>query len=409
MDPTKLHWLSAADAARAVRDGAVASEELVAACLARIREADGDIHAWVFLDPEHALAQARILDQMRQAGEVLGPLHGIPVAIKDVIDTTDMPTECGTSLHAGRLPVHDASAVAWLRSAGAVIIGKTTATEHGSAAAVAAGMIPIALGTQTGGEVILPASSRGVYGFKPTHGLIPRSGIQRLSRTLDQVGVFARTLDDVALACEQLVGSDGRDPDTRPRARVPFRELAAADPPLPPLFAWMEPVGWERAQAQLREAFEELLEALADRIVRIPLGDSAGRAVDLHRTILEAELAFNLAADYERGKDTMGASLREQVERGRRIGAVDHQLAVSRIEGINDGFEEIFERCDAVITPCDPACCTLWTLAGMPALAVPLMQGEGGQPIGVQLVGPRNSDARLLRTARWLADKLASD
>jgi Asp-tRNA(Asn)/Glu-tRNA(Gln) amidotransferase A subunit family amidase len=443
MDPTQLHWLSMADGARAVRDGAISSEELVAACLGRVREVDAEIQAWAHLDPEHALAQARILDRMRQSGEVLGPLHGVPVGVKDIIDTTDMPTECGTAVHAGRSPARDATVVAMLRAAGAVVMGKTVTTEcalyspgktrnphdpsrtpggssSGSAAAVAAGMVPMALGTQTNGSTIRPAAFCGVYGFKPTHGSMPRGGILRLSRTLDHVGVFARTLDDVALACEQLVAGDPGDPDTRARAKVPFRELAAAEPPLAPFLAWMKPPGWERAEPQVQEAFAELVEALGDRVVEIPLGETAGRALEIHRTILEAELAFNLAGEYERGREALSASLREQIERGRRITAVDHQVALSRIDAINDGFDEIFERCDAIVTAAapgvapkgvatgDPSYCTLWTLAGMPALSMPLMRGEEGMPIGVQLVGPRNSDARLLRTARWLAARLAS-
>ena len=445
MDPTQLNWLSAADAARAVRDGAVSSAELVGACLARIREVDGEVQAWAHLDPQHALAQARILDEMRQAGGVLGPLHGVPVAVKDIIDTTDMPTECGTKLHAGRLPVHDATAVALLRAAGAVVLGKTVTTEYalyspgktrnprdpsrtpggsssGSAAAVASGMVPVALGTQTNGSVIRPAAFCGVHGFKPTHGSIPRGGVLRLSRTLDHVGVFARTIEDVGLLCEELVSGHESDPDTRPRARVPFREIAAAEPPLPPLLAWVTPAGWDEAEPEAREAFEELVGALGDRIVEIPLGDSLARGLEIHRTILEAELAHNLATDYERGRDAMSAGLREQVERGRRITAFEYQAALERVAVINAGFEEIFERCDAIVTPAargvapkglehtgDPSYCTLWTLTGMPALSMPLMQAESGLPIGVQLVGPRDSDARLLRTARWLAARLAAD
>ena len=445
MDPTQLNWLSATDAARLVRDGAVSSEELVAACLSRVREVDGEVQAWAHLDPEHALAQARILDQMRRAGGVLGPLHGVPVAVKDIIDTTDMPTECGTSIHAGRRPVDDATAVAMLRAAGAVIMGKTVTTEFalytpgktrnprdpsrtpggsssGSAAAVAAGMVPLALGTQTNGSVIRPAAFCGVYGFKPTFGYIPRGGVMRLSRTLDHVGVFARTLEDICLASEQLVGGHESDPDSRPRARIPFTQVAAAEPPLPPFLAWVKPAGWEEAEPDSREAFEELVAALGDRIVEIPLAEATARGLGIHRTILEAELAHNLAREYERGKDAMSPGLREQVERGRSISAFDYQQAVSRIAVVNDGFEEIFERCDAIVTPAapgaapkgldstgDPSYCTLWTLAGMPALSVPLMQAESGLPIGVQLVGPRDSDARLLRTARWLAARLSSD
>ena len=442
MDPSRLNWLCAADAARAIRDGAVSSEELTAACLARVREVDAEVQAWAFLDPEHALAQARILDQMRSAGGVLGPLHGVPVGVKDIIDTSDMPCECGSVLHAGRLPVDDAAVVGRLRAAGAVIMGKTATTEFatyapaktrnphdaahtpggsssGSAAAVAAGMVPLAIGTQTNGSVIRPAAYCGVYGFKPTHGLIPRTGILALSRALDHVGVFARTLEDVALACEPLAGFDARDPDTRPRARIPFRELAAAEPPMPPLLGFVKTPLWDRAEAETREAFEELVEVLKARVVEIELPASALAALDLHRTIMEAEMAANLAWEFEHGREQLSASLRGQLERGRAVSAFDYQGALARIPLLNAGFEEIFERCDALLTPAaagtaprglestgDPAFCTLWTLCGMPSLAMPLMTGANGLPLGVQLVGARGNDARLLRTARWLAARL---
>src|SRR5207245_2829516 len=234
MELTSLHALSATEAARLGREGAISDEHHVAAGLARVREMDARIEAWAFLDPDHALAQARAADEFRLSGAPLGPLHGVPVGIKDIIDTADMPTENGSVLHAGRTPARDASVVAMLRAAGAVIMGKTVTTEFatrapgktrnphdpahtpggsssGSAAAVAAGMVPLALGSQTGGSTVRPASFCGVYGLKPTHGLIPRHGMFQLSRSLDHVGLFARTIDDLALLLEQLVGYDERD------------------------------------------------------------------------------------------------------------------------------------------------------------------------------------------------------
>ena len=243
MEATRLEWLGASDAARAIREGSINSVELIEACLARIRAAEPAVQAWQYLDPEYALAQARARDLDRQEGRPTGALHGVPVGIKDIIDTADMPTEDGTVLHTGRTPDRDASVVSMLRAAGAVIMGKTVTTEcatytpgktrnphnaehtpggssSGSAAAVAAGMVPLALGSQTNGSVIRPAAFCGVYGFKPTHGLISRHGILKLSPALDQVGVFARTLEDVALLAEQLTGYDERDPDTRPRAHA---------------------------------------------------------------------------------------------------------------------------------------------------------------------------------------------
>ena len=445
MDPTKLNWLSASDAARAIRDGAISAAELMQACLARVKEVDGDVQAWTYLDEKHALAQAKARDLDKSEGRPLGPLHGVPVAIKDIFDTCDMPTEDGTVLHAGRTPAHDAAAVARLRDAGAVIMGKTVTTEcacyapgktrnphnpehtpggssSGSAAAVGAGMAPLALGSQTNGSVIRPAAYCGVYGFKPTHGLISRQGVMKLSRTLDHVGFFARSLDDIALLAEVLAGWDEADPDTRPRAAIPFREIAAQEPPLPPLVAFVKPPVWDRAEPETREAFDELADQLSDRMVQIELPSVAAQALDWHRTIMESEMAAHLDREFEQGRDRLSESLRNQLARGREIRVLDYQRAVARIPHLVSGFDEMFERCDAIITPSaagtapkgldstgDPAFCTLWTLCGMPALNLPLMHGSNGLPLGVQLVGARHNDARLMRTARWLVGRLAQD
>jgi Asp-tRNA(Asn)/Glu-tRNA(Gln) amidotransferase A subunit family amidase len=444
MDASQLNWLSAADAARAIRDGALSSEQLVEACLARVREADGAVQAWAHLDPEHAVAQARARDRDRSEGRPTGPLHGVPVGVKDIVDTADLPTEDGTVLHAGRTPAHDATVVAMLRAVGAVVLGKTVTTEcayfapgktrnphnpehtpggssSGSAAAVAAGMVPLALGSQTNGSTIRPASYCGVYGFKPTHGLVPRGGMLQLSRTLDLVGLFARTLEDIALLAEQLVGHDPRDPDTRPRARPSFVSVAAEAPPMPPFLAFVKTPAWERAAEDTKEGYAELVSTLGDRVVEVELPESARSAWDWHRTIMEAEMAANLAAEWDRGRDRLSAQLRGLLERGREVRAFDYQAALARIPLLNEGFAEIFERFDAILTPAapgtaprgldstgDPAFCTLWTLCGMPAVSLPLMQGANGLPLGVQLVGPRDWDARLLRTARWLAAQVVA-
>jgi len=245
MDSKDLSELGAAAAASALSEGSISSEELVASCLARIAADEERVRAWAFLDADYALQQARAADQRRREGEPLGALHGIPVGIKDIIDTRDMPTENGTVLHAGRTPLEDATVVRMLRAAGAIILGKTVTTElatyapgktrnphnpehtpggssSGSAAAVAAHMVPLALGTQTNGSMIRPAAYCGVVGFKPSFGLIPRHGILKQSRALDQVGVFARSVEDAAFLAEQIIGFDERDPDTRPRAKPPL-------------------------------------------------------------------------------------------------------------------------------------------------------------------------------------------
>ena len=443
MDASQLNWLSASDAARAIRDGAITAEQLTEACLARIEEAEPQVQAWQFLDPAHARAQARALDQQRAEGKPVGALHGVPVGIKDIMDTGDMPTEDGTVLHAGRTPARDATVVAMLRAAGAVIMGKTVTTEcayfhpgktrnphnaehtpggssSGSAAATAAGMVPVALGSQTNGSVIRPAAFCGVYGFKPTHGLMPRGGILKLSRTLDHVGVFARSIEDVALVSEQLVGWDDLDPDSRPRVRIPFRDVALQEPPLAPLLAFVKGPAWDRAAKETTEAFAELVRELGDRVVEVELPGLAQRALDWHRTIMDAEMAANFDLEWERGREKLSDPLRALLARGREVSALAYQQALARIQILNDGFSEIFERCDAILTPSapgtapkglgstgDPSFCTLWTLMGTPALNLPLMSGTNGLPLGVQLVGARGNDARLLRTARWLARELA--
>jgi Asp-tRNA(Asn)/Glu-tRNA(Gln) amidotransferase A subunit family amidase len=260
---TRLADLGLSDAAAAIREGRVTSVELTADCLRRVHELDEGIQAWAFLDSEHALRQARAADDYRMAGGSLGPLHGVPLGIKDIFDTSDYPTEYGSALWQGHTPRQDAAAVARLRAAGAVILGKTVTTEYayfhpgktrnphdpartpggsssGSAAAVAAGMVPAAIGSQTNGSVIRPASFCGVVGFKPTHGLIPRTGAMLLSRALDHVGVFARSVVDAALMADVLAGHDAEDPDTRPIAAGYLAPTAASEPPLPPRFAFVK-------------------------------------------------------------------------------------------------------------------------------------------------------------------------
>jgi Asp-tRNA(Asn)/Glu-tRNA(Gln) amidotransferase A subunit family amidase len=444
-DEVSAAQLSAAEAARRIRAGLLTSEELVEACLERIRATEPVVQAWTFLDEAHALAQARAADERKRSGQEIGPLHGVPVGLKDIIDTADMPTENGTVLHQGRAPREDAVVVSMLRAAGAIILGKTVTTEcayfapgktrnpcnpehtpggssSGSAAAVSASMVPLAVGSQTNGSVIRPAAFCGVYGFKPTHGLIPRTGILKLSRALDHVGIFARSLDDVALLAEQLTGYDPGDPDTRPRARIPFGRISAEAPPIEPMLAFIKTPYWNRMTTEAREAFAELAAALGERVEEVELFPSASEAWGWHKTIMEADMSASFQPEWERGRDKLSPQLRELMERGREVRLVDYQRALDRVPAIVESFDELFmERYDAVLTPAapgsapkglgstgDPVFCSLWTMCGMPAVTLPLIQDAAGLPIGVQLVGRRNFDARLLRTARWLAGKTAS-
>ena len=437
-----LVHMSAVEAAGAIRAGTMTSEELVRACLERIKAIEERVGAWAYLDPDHALKQARDADLARREGRALGPLHGIPVGVKDIFDTHDMPTESGTVLHAGRQPAEDATVVALLRQAGAIVMGKTVTTElavyapgktsnphnpqrtpggssSGSAAAVAAFMVPLAIGTQTNGSVIRPASYCGVVGYKPSHGLISRYGVLQQSRPLDQVGVFARTVEDAALIAEQLMVFDDRDPDMRLRERPDLVQTVAEEPPVPPRLAFVRTPVWDQAEKDVKEAFVGLVERLGERVKEVPLPDLFKDAIAVHRTIMEADLARSFAPEYERGKDVLSLTLREMIERGQKVLAGDYNRAVGQIPVLHRSLEAIFEQYDALLTPAttgeapvgltstgSPIFCTIWTLCGVPAISLPILQGSSGMPIGAQLVGAKGADARLLRTARWLASHI---
>ncbi len=434
-----LAELSAVSAAAAIRSGEFTSEELVQACLDRVAEIEEGVQAWAHLDPEYALEQARAADEAHRAGMTQGPLHGVPVGVKDIFDTKDMPTEDGTVLHAGRTPGMDATAVALLRQAGAIIMGKTVTTElavyapgktrnphdpertpggssSGSAAAVASFMVPLAIGTQTNGSVIRPASYCGVYGFKPSHGLVSRHFVLQQSRPLDQVGVFARTLEDAALIAEQLMAFDERDPDTRPRARPKLTDTAAEEPPVTPHLAFVKSPVWDQAEDDTKAAFAELVEHLGENVGEVELPETFNDALAWHRTIMETDLARSFEREYDTGKDRLSSNLREMIERGKTYLAVEYNRAVAHIPVLNGLFDEVFERFDAILTPAttgeapvglestgSPIFCTIWTLCGMPAITLPILRGANGMPMGAQLVAPKGDDARLLRTARWLA------
>ena len=437
-----LAELSVASVVRAIAAGEITSEELVRACLARIDQREADVQAWMHLDPDHALGQARAADDARREGRTLGPLHGVPLGIKDVFDTADMPTEDGTPLHAGRRPLADATAVALLRQAGAVILGKTVTTElavygpgktrnphdpahtpggssSGSAAAVAAGMVPAALGSQTNGSVIRPAAYCGVCGYKPTFGLISRRGALAQSRPLDHVGVFARTVEDLALVAETLIAFDAGDGDTRPRARPHLGTVVLEEPPVEPRLAFVKTPMWDQAEATTREAFAELVEHLAGVVAEVSLSHPFYKVVGWHRTIMFADLAKSFAAEYERGRDRLSDTLRGIIEEGQKVLAVDYNLAVERIPAVNAALNEVFARYDAILTPAttgeaprglestgSPIFCTIWTYSGTPAVTLPLLEGPHGLPLGVQLVAARGNDARLLRTAHWLVERV---
>jgi Asp-tRNA(Asn)/Glu-tRNA(Gln) amidotransferase A subunit family amidase len=438
-----LTTLSATQAAEAIRTGELSSEELTRAYLARAAEREDEVGAWTFLDPDMALAQATAADEARAARNVSGPLHGVPVGVKDIFDTWDMPTENGSRIHAGRRPQADATAVARLREAGAIILGKTVTTEFatfhpgktrnphdttrtpggsssGSAAAVATGMAPLAIGSQTVGSVIRPAAFCGVVGYKPTFGLVPRTGSFRLSRVLDHVGVFARTVEDAALITEAMAGHDAADPDTRAEARPRLVATCREEPPAAPIFAFVRTPAWDQMEPQAAETFLAFVEHLGDRVEEVPLGDLFQDFYDRHLTVLCTDLAVNLSREYRHAPTQISPRLRSMIGRGRLTRATEYLDVLTLAEAYAETLDTIFRYCNAILTPAapgpapvgtatgSPIFCSIWTLCGFPAVTLPLLVSEEGLPMGVQVVGPRGDDARLLRTARWLAGIVAN-
>ena len=432
-----LPALTATEAAAALAAGTITSEELVAACLARIDDREPEVQAWAFLDRERALEQARAADAARKEGKGVGPLHGVPVGIKDIIDTADMPTEHGSAFFKGRRPYEDAACVTLLRRAGAVILGKTVTCElaaatpsrtrnprnpahtpggssSGSAAAVAAGMVPLALGTQTMGSVIRPAAFCGGVGFKPTFGLIPRFGVLAQAPSLDTVGVFGRSVEDVALVADALQGHDARDRASLSSSRPRLLATATEDWPLPPLLAFVKTHAWNDADAATRDAFAELVEELGAQVKEISLDHTSERGFAAARLVQSAELAAHFGHMLDRSPELLSKGLAARIEEGLRVRAVNYVSALDARERLYATVQEVFADHGQILTPAalgpaprdlattgNPIFCGLWTWLGVPAVTLPLLEADG-LPMGVQLVGPRSDDGRLLRAARWL-------
>jgi len=425
--------------------GALDCETLVASCLESIAASESEIQAWAWLDGDHAIEQARARDAERRRGRGVGPLHGLPVGLKDIIDTKGIPTENGCALDAGRTPRTDAAIVARLRALGAVVLGKTVTTElafmqpsktrnpgapghtpggssSGSAAAVAAGMVPLSIGTQTGGSVIRPAAFCGVVGYKPSFGLVPRTGVLSQAPSLDTIGVFATCVEDAALLIEPLCFFDAGDEASAPRAAPRLLEAALSEPPVTPTLALVQTPFADQADAEMLSALGELGAYLGEQCFQAELPGLFTEGEAARRIIQNVELARSFAHYERRGAPLLSAPVREAIAAGRQVSAVDYLAARDWPGVLNAGLDELFERCDAILAPAAPGAAPLghdstgnpvfnglWTLCGVPAITMPLLESADGRPMGVQLIGRRGDDARLLRTARWLESLMESE
>ncbi len=404
--------------------GRLATEDYLEACLERIATREPELRAWSLLDTAAARRAAQAAARRR------GPLAGLPLGVKDVFDTADWPTACGSPLHAGRQPTLDAAAVALARAAGCVLPGKTVTTEFayfhpgptgnphdsahtpggsssGSAAAVGAGMVPFALGTQTAGSVIRPAAYCGVVGFKPSYGAISTAGVKQLAWSLDTVGLFARSVADAALLAEALSGQalrPGAAPAT-PRiglCRTP--QWAAASP---------------EVQAQV-EAAARAAAAAGAEVRETALPPACAELLEDQKLIMAFEAARALAPERSHGESQMSAAILALMDAGLAVSGEAYLAARARSRAARRALDGLFAEVDLLLTPAapgeaprgleatgDPLFNRVWTLLGTPCLSLPAGRGPAGLPLAVQLVGPSDGDAGLLAAAAWLAPLLA--
>ncbi|MTH99764.1 amidase [Roseibium sp. RKSG952] len=421
--------LSATEAAALIRNGSLTSEALVSACLDQIAATDQEIKAWEHILPEKALRDAQDCDRAIASGEETGPLCGVPVGIKDIIDVAGYPTEHGSPIFTGHRPSRDARLVERLRAAGAVILGKTVTTEiaflhpaktrnphdlmrtpggssSGSAAAVAAYQVPLSLGSQTNGSVIRPAAFCGVYGFKPTRGSIPVDGVLQTSKTLDQVGCFARSVEDVALVASVLSGQNmgwHGSPRLETTPKLAYLDMPFAD----------------RLSDDAKAQFDALVAALGSSCKRMPAPRFISTVINAQRSVHLYEINLHLGDRLRRNPELVSSTLKPLLSEGEAISDADYHAALAALSEAAPEFENLFSDVDAVISPSttgtaplassgtgDPIFCTAWTAAGMPALTLPLLTGADGLPLGVQLAAPAGRDRHLLHLAQQLTDLL---
>jgi Asp-tRNA(Asn)/Glu-tRNA(Gln) amidotransferase A subunit family amidase len=424
----ELNRLSATEAAALLASRKLGALELAEACLAQVAKREHLVKAWAYIEPDQVLAQARALD----ASEQHGPLHGVPVGIKDIIDTADMPTEYGTTIYAGNRPAWDAACVNAIRAAGGIIMGKTvtaelatsfqgkTANPHnlahtpggsssGSAAAVADFMVPLALGTQTGGSVIRPSSYCGVVGYKPSFGLINRNGVKQVAESLDTIGLIGRTVPDVALLAAAITG------------RFPLAKTTRDKPPRIGIWRTFE----------LQEAAPETVAALDNAARILAAAGAVVREATMHRLFAELggaqrdiqyfEMAQSLGFEMRRHGDRISSMLRGQIEHGMRCTPELYDSKQAVAAQCRKLIDDVFGEFDILLTPSAPGEAHAglegtgsavfnrnWTLLRLPCVNIPASLGPHGLPVGVQVVGRFAHDAGTLAAAAWVHGALAA-
>ena len=420
---TEPSTLSAREAARQISERRITAEALVTAYLDHIEAREPVVGAWQYLDREQALAAAR----RRDIEPPRGPLHGIPIAVKDLIDTVDMPTTYGSPIYRGHRPAADASCVALARATGAIILGKTVTTEFatftpgktanphnpahtpggsssGSAAAVADGMVPLAFGTQTAGSVIRPGAFCGCFAYKPSFGLINRAGVKPLADSLDTIGVFARSVEDAAFFAGLL------------SERPALRHLAV--PQQAPHFGVYRTPMWDQAEPATAAALDiarEALERAGAAVTELAIAPEHKALNEAQDTIMCFETVRALAHERIEHSAELSPRLAQLIDTGMAIGAEIYDHARNRAAAARAALDAFFGSCDAILVPAapgeapaglgntgDPIFNRMWTLLGVPCAALPARWSDSGLPTGVQLVGRVNDDPRLMLCSAFL-------
>ncbi len=432
--------MTAIEARDALAAGEITSEALVGACIRRIEDRDANVGAWAHFDAGKALEAARMSDARRARGEAMPPLSGIPVGIKDIIDTKDYPTELGSEVFKGRRPPADAFVVARLKAAGAIILGKTVTTEFaffgpgktrnphdfertpggsssGSAAAVADGQVPLALGTQTAGSIIRPASYCGVIGYKPTFGYVSRSGVLAQSPPLDTIGAYTRSVADIALLLDAISGFDAADADMTAGEKVSLLDALRSSELRAPRLAFVKSPAWAQGDEAMRAAFERFISEAGVEIVETPLPPEFDEILRLQQIVQFSDIARNYGPIADANPERVSVKLKEIIAEGWSFSQASYDAARAKHDVLYKALRPILAECDAILTPAaagtapvglgstgSPMFNGLWTYLEMPCISLPLLEIDG-LPLGVQLVGARGEDARLLRTGAWMIEQ----
>ena len=443
---SELYKLGVAEAAREIREGRITSVELAGSLLDRIETYDSELQAWVTVDREEVLSEARRRDEELDAGEIQGPLHGVPVGLKDIFYTEGMKTTACSPIYEDFVPSYDATCVVMLKEAGAIVLGKAVTTEFasgdpsrtrnpwnpahtpggsssGSAAAVSAGMCAAALGSQTGGSTGRPAAYNGIVGLKPTYGRISCYGVVPLSWSLDTVGILTRSVEDAAIMLQAMSGYDRNDPGSQD-APVPdyLAEMRLAD--RPPRIGLIREFFYEHSSQEVQEHTDEVARRLAEagaEVEEIGLPDSFGSAHECQRVSSSVEAAAFHEESFMERPDDYGPRIRASIEAGMEISAVRYAQAIRMRDGFRADLVDALRGVDVALTPAtpepaprdlsttgDPAFQSPWTSAGLPAIVVPSGLSESGLPLAVQLAGLPFREGRMLGAARWCEDVLES-